>query len=272
MKIISDQNTNYPFAVVVWILTFSFFYFLCWVVDLTGEYYALGCFIVGALVAFGDTDRVPIMTEKLLLLNGTEVKDENGESVWVGPGLYFTFWLFSFAKGEHQDMEIRDVITPAFNCQSKNKGILIEANGDWKIVNHDRFKIQKEDRVEPNLISLIKRTLIRICGIRNYETQILGNNLGEAVMSDTFFLRECARYGVEFENMIVDVIPSDLKQENLNSYARELLAEEKANYPVGHAFTKDEIKEMNEAVQVKLGQAKKIISNSPLVGRFDAGN
>lgn len=271
MKIITDQNLNYPFAVLVWVIAFLFFYFLCWGVDLTGRFWSFVCLIVGALVAFGDTNRVPILSESLLLVNGQEVKDEYGNSVWVSPGFYFTFWIFSFAEGEHQDMEVRDVIVPAFSCQCLNKGITVEANGDWEISEHrhDNFKKQKADKMEANLISLIKRTLIRICGIRNYEKEILNNNLGDAVLTDPFFQRECQKYGIEFENMIVDVVPSDLKQEQLNSYARELFKEEKKKYPVGYTLTKEDIKEINEAIQVRLGQAKKVITNSPVVGRFD---
>ncbi len=269
MKVITDKNINYPFAAAIWVATSLGLYFMCSLVGIEGKFWTLCSFISGAIIAFGDRNQVPIQTNKLLLFNGEEVKDDAGESVWVKPGMYFTFWIFTLAPGEVQDMEIQDCIVPPFNCQCKDKGITIEANGDWKIVDHDKFKKQKADKMEDNLISLIRRTLIRVCGPRLYTTQILGTNLGDLVIAETNFKKQCAMYGVEFENMIADAFPSDLKQENLNSYSDELFKTEKAKYGVNHNLTRDEIKEINEIIQVKLGQAKKIITNSPVINRND---
>lgn len=271
MKIISDKSINYPFAALLWIVISLFLYILCYWVGLTGKFWVILSFFSGAIIAFGDRSRVPILTAGLLLFNGEEVKDEKGDSIYLDPGMYFTFFIFSFSEKESQKMEKRDVVIPAFNCQDKRRlGLTAEANGDWLIVDHDKFKDQDESKMESNLSSLVRRSIIRVFATLDFETEIKGKDLGDKIQNhDPVFKRESEKYGIIFHNLIVDAIPSDMKQENLNSYSKKLFEEEKAKYPVDHKFTHQEIRDIEETIQVKLGQAKKIITNSALLGRYD---
>ncbi len=273
MEIISNKNLNYPLSVIVWMVSFFLLHGLCLYGDLDGKFWLIGSIVVGALIAFGDRKNVPIMTEKLLIFNGSEVKDEFGNSTWVGPGNYFMFWIFSFAEGESDDMEIRNVIVPSFTCQDKTgKSITIDADGDWQISNFDNFKVQKEDKMVSNLISLVKKYVIKACGKIAYKDYIKGDmtDLGQMVLSDDFFRGECRRYGVEFHNLLVSSVLADLKQENSNAFAKELFEEEKKHYPTGHKFTHQELEDIRNAVQVQLSKAKKVITSSPTVTRIDA--
>lgn len=274
MEIITNKNMNYPFAAVVWIILFFLLLFLCKLAELDGNFWTFCCFILGGAIAFGDTKRVPILTEKLLLFNGVEVKDDQGESIWVGPGLYFTFWFYSFAEGESIDKEIREVIVPPVKCQDmKGKGITAEGNGDWQVDHnndgYNKFKMYKADQMEANLIALIRRTIIRICGKMIYKQHILGEQLGEKVMQDSFFIQEINKYGVKFNNLVVEAVATDLAQENLNAYIAELFIKEKAKYGPNHTLTTAEIKEINETVAVWVKRATKVISSSPIMGRMD---
>jgi hypothetical protein len=273
MKIISDKSINYPFAAVVWIVVSMIFYILFRYVNLDGKFWILLSFLSGAIIAFADRDKVAILTVGLLQFNGEEVKDENGNSVYLDPGWYFTFFFFSINKKESQKMEKRDVVIPAFNCQDKSRlGLTAEANGDWVIADdgHDKFKEQDESKMESNLSSLVRRSIIRVFATLDFETEIKGKDLGDKIQNhDPVFERECSKYGIIFHNLIVDAIPSDMRQENLNSYSKRLFEEEKAKYPVGYKFTHQELRDIEETIQIKLGQARKIISNSPLLGRFD---
>lgn len=270
MKIISNKIINYPFAAIMWILLSLLLVAFCSYVGLHSKFWIIVSFISGVIIIFGDRTYVPILSSGLLIFNGEEVKRINGDSVWLDPGMYFTFWIFTVSEKEAQKMEKRDVIIPSFNCQDINRlGLTAEANGDWKIIDHDKFKEQDEAKMESNLVSLVRRSVIRVCATLDFDTKIKGKDLGEVIMIDTVFQKECGKYGVSFHNLIADAIPADLKQENLNSYYKKLYQEEVEKYPKDHKFTHDEIKDINETVQVKLGQAKKIVTNSPLLGRYD---
>ena len=271
-KLISDKSINYPFAVFVWVVTSLVFYFLCQFVDLDGKFWTILSFISGAIIAFGDRTQIPILTTGLLLFNKTEeVKNKDGNSVWLEPGMYFTFFIFSTSKKEHQKKEKQDVIVEPFVCATKSINILVEANGDWKISDdgHDKFKEQDESKMESNLESLVRRTLIRVCSALDFHSEIKGKDLGNQIRHDPIFLRECNKYGIEFYNLIVDAIPSDLATENLNAYSKQLFNEEKLKYPAGYVFSHKEIEEIEQRIQVRLKTAKKIITNSPLLGRYD---
>lgn len=273
MKIISDKSINYPLAAVVWIVASMIFYILFRYVNLDGKFWILLSFVSGTIIAFADKDKVEILTVGLLQFNGEEVKDENGNSVYLDPGWYFTFFFFSINKKESQKMEKRDVIVSALNCQDKGGLVLTaEANGDWVIAadGHDKFKEQDESKMESNLSSLVRRSIIRVFATLDFETEIKGKDLGDKIQNhDPVFKKECNKYGINFYNLIVDAIPFNLGQENLNSYSKKLFEQEKAKYPAGYKFTHQEIRDIEETIQVKLGQSKKIITSSPLLGRYD---
>jgi hypothetical protein len=131
--------------------------------------------------------------------------------------------------------------------------------------------------MEGNLQNLIKRTVMRVCGKLDYQTQITGENVGEEIIGspgapgDMIFIRECEKYGIEFHNLLVEVIAKDLEQENANSYYQKLLKEEMSRYPQNHTFTKDELTSIHDIVQLRMkgSNTRKIITNSALLGRYD---
>lgn len=270
MKIISNKIINYPLASIVWVSLSYLLFRFCSYVEWTGDFWIIISFIAGAIIAFGDRTYVPILSRGLLIFNGEEVKKKNGSSVWLSPGMYFTFFIFSTSIKEAQKMERRDVIILPFNCQDTGRfGLTAEANGDWKITDHDAFKEQDESKMESNLVSLVRRSIIRVCATLDFDNDIKGQDLGDKIIRDTVFIRECRKYGITFHNLIADAIPSDLTQENLNAYAKKIFNEEKAKYPVGYVLSHKEIEEIEDRVQVRLKIAKKIITNSALLGRYD---
>lgn len=269
MKIIANKAINYPFAGIVWILVSLIFWFLFLSVGFDGKFFVVLSFMGGAVIAFGHTTRVPILSRALLLFNGEEVKSGN-DSVWLEPGMYFTFFIFSVSEAEAQHTEKRDVVITPFVCQDKKgKNLLVEANGDFEIVDNDNFKIHKEENMLTNLQSLIKRSIVRVFARLDFFTEIKGKDVCAVIQQDPVYIRECKKYGIHFHNLIADAIPKDLEQENSNYYYDELYQEEVKKYPPNHQFTHEEIKDINETVQIRIGKARKIVTNSPLLGRFD---
>lgn len=269
MNIIANKSINYPFAGIVWILVSFIFWFLFLYVGFEGRFFLILSFIGGAVIAFGHRTRVPILSRGLLLFNGEEVTS-NGNSVWLEPGMYFTFFIFSVSEEEAQHTEKRDVVVTPFVCQDKNgKNLYVEANGDYEIVDNDNFKVHVEENMLSNLQSLIKRSIIRVFARLDFFEDIQGKDVCAVIQEDPVYKRECKKYGIHFHNLIADAISKDLEQENSNYYYNKLYQEEVNKYPPNHQFTHDEIKDINETVQVRIGKAKKIVTNSPLLGRFD---
>ncbi|NVN97521.1 hypothetical protein HXX01_04845 [Candidatus Nomurabacteria bacterium] len=270
MLIISNKSFNYPFAGSVFLVIFLLSFWLGSMVGIHNKLFTILCFLSGIIIAFGHTTRVPILKKGLLLFNGEEVRISKDKSVWLSPGMYFTFFLFSISLKELQDMEERDVIVPPFRCQDSNfKNLAAEANGDWEIVEHDKFKKQKEKKMKSNLSSLIKRSIIRICGGLEYGRDILTGNVSKLVLADPIFKEECERYGISFYNLIIEVISANLEQDDLNAYMDQLDKKARKNYPLGHPFTHEENQDIQANLQVQLKIARRIITNSAIVGRYD---
>ena len=226
--------------------------------------------IVSGIFAFGDYDRVELFTNKKLLFRGEETP-YRAES-----GFFFTFWFWSLDVKEVQTIEKLDVVISSFDCQDKNgKALKSEGNGDWKIVSRNRYELFDANKMVENLDSLIKKTTIKEAAKLPYraktagQAQILGEELGTLVLANAKFKSECRRYGVRFTNLIINAIAADLVQENLNAYAKELFEEEKAKYPTDWKFTHKQLEEIEARVQVRVKLAKRIITNSALLGRFD---
>lgn len=271
IKLISNKDVNYPFAVLVWVISFlilRFFINLAGFPDSDNKTYTIIELIVSALFAFGDNSTIPILTRKKLLFLGQET------GVWLDPGFYFLFWIFSLAEGETQKDERKDTIVEGVKCQDKNGKVMIaDANGDWAIGNDEesrqKYLLQPEDKMKTNLESLVKRTLVMVLGGRVYKTHILGQDLGSEILKNPKFIEECGRYGIVYTNMIAVAIAFNMDQEAINSYHEEVLAAQKAKYPTGHKFTHKELQEIEENVQVIIGKARRIITNSALLGRYD---
>ncbi len=267
------SNANILIAVLIWILGF----FILWVgMKLSGiewmssKIMIIIAIIVSGIFAFGDYDRVELFTNKKLLFRGEETP-YRAES-----GFFFTFWFWSLDVKEVQTIEKLDVVISSFDCQDKNgKALKSEGNGDWKIVSRNRYELFDANKMVENLDSLIKKTTIKEAAKLPYraktagQAQILGEELGTLVLANAKFKSECRRYGVRFTNLIINAIAADLVQENLNAYAKELFEEEKAKYPTDWKFTHKQLEEIEARVQVRVKLAKRIITNSALLGRFD---
>lgn len=264
------SQANILIAVFVWIAGFLLLYIGMRLNGLDNKLMIMGALLVSAIFAFGDYDRVAILKNKMLLFRGTETGER------ADPGFYFTFWFWSLDTKEEQTIENLDVVIPAFQCQDKTgKSLTCEGNGDWHVDDStENFKLHNASKMEGNLTSLVKRTIKRVLGSLPYRTttgvgQIQGEELGSKISGDPIFQAECTKYGVQFHNLIVDAIASDLAQENINSYYDELYEKELKKYPVGHTLTHQQQEEIEARIQIKVNRAKKIISNAPLLGRFD---
>lgn len=272
--IFGDKGSNYLFAVVS-IIVYYFIFLALFNLGLnwTSSFWKLISLIISIAIVVSRQESIEIMTRKKLLFLGEELP------LWIGPGLWFMPLFFSTAEDETQKVEKKDVIVEAFKCQdNKGKVLVAEANGDWNIDNKifddgtnsmDRYKNQDASKMESNLVNLIKRTILRITARFSYKNELLGENLGEFVLVDQIFVRECEKYGILFHNLLVEVIADNLKQENINSYYDELYEKEIRKYPVGHIFTNEELSMIEERIQVKMELARKIITNSAILGRYD---
>lgn len=272
MKLISDKSYNYPFAGIVWIVFFLLFYFLCSYVGLDGKLWTISSFISGAIVAFGDRTMVPLLNRGLLTFNGEEAKDSDGKSVWLDSGMYFTFWIFKVSLKESHSTEENDVIVPVFDCQDRTgKGLKADANGGYEIPDNlrDNYKMQNEHTIKSDLSSLIRQTTMRICGSEEYLNGLLGKDIGLMIRNDYSFQCETGRYGVSFHKMHVTVVSANLSQDDFNAQFDRLVEREKAAYGPNYHFSHKELQDIKDDVKVRLNRSKQIISNSPMVGRFD---
>lgn len=269
-KIISDKNINQPFVIVVWIIVFSLLCFLLGLNHWINKLSVIIALAISGMVAFGDKANVEILTRTQLLFLGQET------GVWLQPGPYYLFWIFTLAVSETIKDERKDTVVTSVKCQDQNGMVLLaEFNGDWAIIDTDvarrKYELQDAGLMKTNLESLARRTLIRVIGTLEYKTHILGQDLGDKVKNDLIFKRECEHtYGIVYTNAIADAISANMDQEAINAYYRALMIEERAKYPNNHQFTHAELQDIEANIQVKLNKAKKIITNSPLLGRFEA--
>jgi hypothetical protein len=263
-NLIENKSVNYPLAVVVWVISFLIMFLILHLAGWDNKIMIGIIFILTAFVGFGDLHNVGLLGKQPLLYLGQPT------GIWLDSGYYFLFWIFTLGESEAITIEKKDVIVAPFACQDKNgKGVTCEANGDWRIVDEQKYILQDATKMESNLQALIRRTGIRICGGKVYHTHILGADLGEAILGDGLFQRECKKYGIEFSNLIADGIASDLTQENINSYYNELFILERKKYPANRNLTHQELNDIEDRIQVKMKLANKIISNSPTLGMFN---
>jgi hypothetical protein len=265
--VIKSIWANYAVALLLW-----FVLFLCFVLGLAfvgiehETIRNITAAIAAAMVAFGDIATIEPLDHKELLFLGRRTE------IWLDPGYYFLFFVFSFFESETQHEEKKDVIVLAFQCQdSKGKTLTVEANGDWEIVDPSTYELFEEKEMVTNLQALIRRTAVRVCGILVYKTHILGKDLGERILENPIFKRETKKYGIEFSNLLADAVAFDLKQENINSYRSELYEAEVAKYPDGYLLSPEEKKHVEERVEVALGLADKFISDIPVQGKYEIG-
>lgn len=271
-----DVGTNTLTAVFVWIILSTLLCFLLWIPwvgDMGFKTSVLISVVLSAIVAFGDTDSVDILTDKMLLFRGKETGKR------VPPGSpYFLFFLWSLDESEKQSKAIEDINIPFFSCQD-NKRKVLKGEGDGKIRVkpglEDQYKLQDAKSMPDSLAKLVVRTAKRITPTLPYKSknagdaQIMGEDLGDRVLQDKTFQRECEKWGIEFTSLIIDVIADDLKQENLLSYANELREEAKAEYSENHQFTHQELEDIEARVQTMIGRARRIITNSAILGRYN---
>lgn len=270
--IFKDKGNNYLFTVAsIIILYFVILLTINLGLKWNHSFWKLVSFLVSIILITTRNQTIPIMTKKKVLFMGEET------GLWIGPGFWFIPFFLSTAESEIQKIEKKDVVVPVFQCQDKKGKVLnVEANGDWKIgetpEEEDKYKNQDAEAMPGNLRNLIKRTAIRVCGKLVYKDEIMGENVGEKVLIDEIFTRECRKYGIEFHNLLIEAVAANLEQENLNSYHDELLEKEKSQYPQGHIFTHEELQDIEDRIQVKLKVARKIITNSALLGRYDVND
>lgn len=261
---------NILVAVIIWIVAFVLLWILLLFAEWDNRFMIALALIASAIIAFGDSDSVEILKLKLLLFRG----QETGKKVLSG--FYFTFWIYTLDKTEEQTTEKMDVVIAEFNCQDKTgKNLKVKGNGDYRITNEDKFKLNDTKTMKENLASLVERTAIKVLGKLPYrakntgEEQIVGEDLASKIIQDIVFKRECRRYGIRFSNLIIAAIAADLTQENINSYYNELYEKELVKYEGREKPNHKEMQEIEERIQVKMKLARKIITNSPLLGRYD---
>jgi len=265
------SEANLLIAVLLFIGTF-FIFFLGLKINHWDEnkFLVLASIVVSAMVAFGDFDSVKIQTTKLILFRGTET------GVRAPTGFYFLFWFWTLDKSETQSKQKFGLTFLAFPCQAKGGKVLkAGGKGRWRISNEVVYKNEDAETILETILELVQKTTMRLTATLDYSTikrtdpQILGQDLGEKVLADGIFKDECIKLGVEITSLILDAIAEDLKQENLDAYFDQLMKKAKSEYPDGHRFTHNELKEIKADVQVQIGRAKKIIANTDLLGRYN---
>ncbi len=235
------------------------------------KFFLLANIIVSAITAFGDYDSVDILSTRLLLFRGTET------GIRAKPGFYFTFWFWRLSVAEGQSKEKFDLEIPSFRCQDKKSKVLKSGgSGRWKIrEDSEQYKLQDAKTIPLTLVILVQKTAMRLTATLLYRSddsdkpQIMGEDLGEKILIDDIFTSECEKLGIEFTSLILDAIAENLEQENINSYTEELIAIEKSRYREPENLTHEQLEDIRSSVQVQIGRARKIITDSPILGRYD---
>lgn len=205
---------------------------------------------------------VPPMGSVQLLFLGEQT------GIWLEEGDYFIWFhelgLIKLQLDEAQSHEINDIYVDTFETRDINgKMIKCKIDGDWVIADHDRYKLIKATDIKRNLTSGLEKAVTTFTGSKEFEADLLGKNHGDDINDNTFRNRMRSRFGIEFENIDCIIISGDLVQDNLNNYRDKLTDKYKTKHPTMSD------KEISELVEVQLKLAKKVISNSPLVNRYD---
>ncbi len=232
---------------------------------------------------------VPNQTRYQLLLWG------NNTHIYVPQGNYFIFFhrlplgrfrIFRLQLEESQNLQKRDVLVTKtvrddkgndvkipFKTQDKNGKLLeVDGNADWEIgsnrkdpveadeiIASDNYRKMDEAQVVTNLQSLLRRTIIRVIGRKDFWVDIIGHELHTMILEDKVFQEECFAYGIRFKSLILEVTSGDLTQDNLNYFEEQLNTKFKARYGTDHVFTPKDLERIHEDVQAQLKIAKKII-------------
>ncbi len=262
-KIISNRNINYLMAVPMWVIMYYFLQsvlmLILWMFDEDINNAAkIFCLISSAGGTFGFNTTVELQGRAKLTFLWRETND-----IWLEPGFYFLFWgIWGIYASEKFSTEKKDVIVDPFFAQAAGgKKILVAANGDYAVGTNARAeelykKVGAKD-MPGNLMSLIRRTSIRVFGGKNFWRDIIGKDLSQSILTDQAFKNKCEdEYGIVFKSLIIEVTSGNLDQDDMNAFETELTAKfsDKTIYP-GLTAT-----EISEKVETQLKLAKKIIN------------
>ncbi len=259
-------------CIVAFFLLLGIFYFLLGGIT---QFKVLVSLAISLLFAFSKEENVEFMTTRMLLYRGipTGVRATGGKYYIPGFG-----YLWAISDKEVQSLEAFDVEKDGIKCQDNNQKPLFGAYY-WKfrISDSTKFKVQNAEKIVATLKFVLERTLMKYSAKLPYRSapgkkQILGEDLAEDMKNDEAFKEICSINGLEPIMSIADALASNLDQEGIISYSNELYDIEKAKFPANHILTAAERDKMDEKVDIKMKLVKKIITNSPLLGRFDVGD
>ena len=266
--IFRSVRANYAFAVLVWGVSVFFFLALFAIIGAGGWSLFVCSALAGGLVAFGHRIVVPLQKRaKITTVFGTETE------VWAAPGKYFGFWIFGTYEEEVQEEERFDVKVgdqnDFFISDRNGKKLQAKIDADYAIGDTDearnRYEAMREDQFPGNLKTLLERAAVRVFGVKEYWSEIIGKELSESLLEDSEVLAHSAKYGIVFTSMMVEVRSASQDQDDLNAQRRTLTAE----YQALHPGMSD--KEISELVEVQLGLASKFVSETPVQARFEIG-
>lgn len=198
--------------------------------------------------------------------------------VILGPGPYLLpfreFNVFTIFRKEVVDTQSRDVQLDPLQSQDINKKkVIIEGDGDWEVENYVNYEHFEDKDMKKNLTSLVRKTAIRLFAGKSFESDLHGKELGNLVLTDIEFRRECNRYGVKFNNLMITVISGNSEQDDLLRFEDVLFERFKSRYPNPDNLTEADIAEINRAVDTKLKLAKRfIVDGAGAYGRFNMGD
>jgi hypothetical protein len=233
------------------------------------EILTMGASIVYALIYWMDT--LETQTEGRLLFLKMKM------NVILGPGPYllpFNDWgLFTIFRSEVTDTQARDVqLDPYPSQDNSKKKIIIEGDGDWEVSNYANFEHFDGQNMKKNLTSLVKKTATRVFGGKSFEGQLHGQELGDDILNDPSFLRECSRFGVKFSNLMVTVTSGNPERDDILQFEERLFNRFKSRYPDPNNLTEEDLAEINRMIDTKLGLAQRyIVDGASSYGKFNMG-
>lgn len=269
---ILKRGNNIFIGIVVWIIIFLLSKFL--VYDGSFErnsfmgniVYFVFLFGSGALVWSSKATVPPRLKRHLIDVFGVSTE------IWLPEGWYLTFFLFRLDDQNETITKERDKfeVGPIPFNDITGKKLLGFVNVIYQVGETEEemrdFKLMKQDEIQKDLQTYTQRRFIRTFAPLNYETEIRGKE-------HTIFIAEDLKiYGVNFKYVETMVVSGNMDQDDFNSQFGRLKTIKLRDFKTQTGrdnLTPEELRKIDDQILLELNRIKKIITDSPLLGRYD---
>jgi hypothetical protein len=268
---ILKRGNNIFIGIVVWIIIFLLAKFL--VYDGSFErnssmgniVYYLFLFGSGALVWSSKVTVPPRLKRHLIDVFGASTE------IWLPEGWYLSFFLFKLDDQNETITKERDKIEvgPFPFTDKKGKKLIGFVTGIYEVgstpAEMESFKLMKQDEIQRDLKTYLERSFLRKFQPKDFD-EIRGNE--KLILPHS----ELSAYGVNFVHVDPVVISGNMDQDDFNyqfGRLKIIKLNDFRNQTGRSSLTPDELRKIDDEILVELNRVKKIITDSPLLGRYD---